>query len=100
MATAALVPTTPQRWEVADILRDHAQRLTLSKSQSQAVQDIVACRTDKLGGHLEVCPDVSVRCSQVPPPTLLKTPLGRPRLGADKEAKDGGAAEGWDGGRC
>ena len=25
MATAALVPTTPQRWEVADILRDHAQ---------------------------------------------------------------------------
>jgi hypothetical protein len=57
MATAAVVPTTPQGWEVADILRDHAQRLRLSNSQAQAVQDIVACRTEQLGGHLEVCPD-------------------------------------------
>ena len=32
-------------------------RLRLSAAQARAVRDIVACRTERLGGHLEVCPD-------------------------------------------
>ena len=61
MASPAVVaeePThTPHRLEVADILRDHAHGLHLSGPQARAVRDIVACRTEQLGGHLEVCPD-------------------------------------------
>jgi len=55
MATPAPVPTPPARHEVADVLRDHAHGLKLSRPQARAVHDIIACRTDKLGGHLEVC---------------------------------------------
>ena len=57
MASPALVAEKPSRHEVADVLRDHAHGLRLSGPQARAVRDIVACRTDRLGGHLEVCPD-------------------------------------------
>jgi hypothetical protein len=57
VATPAVVAEHPSHHEVADILRDHAASLRLSKPQARAVRDIVACRTERLGGHLEVCPD-------------------------------------------
>jgi len=48
--------STP-RHEVAHVLRDHASGLRLIKEQARAVRDIVACRTETLGGHIEECPD-------------------------------------------
>ena len=42
--------------EVADILRDHAFGLSLSREQAHAAAAIVHCRTARLGGHAEVCP--------------------------------------------
>lgn len=57
MASPAVVAEEPRRYEVADILRDHAHGLRLTGPQARAVRDIVACRTERLGGHLEVCPD-------------------------------------------
>jgi hypothetical protein len=56
-----LVVTTERahRPEIADILRDHAHGLDLTSQQARAVRDIVACRTERLGGHLEVCPTCS-----------------------------------------
>ena len=57
MASPALVAEKPSRHEVADVLRDHAHGLRLTGPQARAVRDIVACRTERLGGHLEVCPD-------------------------------------------
>jgi hypothetical protein len=45
------------RYEVADVLRDHAHGLRLTAVQARAVRDIAACRTERLGGHLEVCKD-------------------------------------------
>lgn len=60
MASPAVVPEKARRYEVADVLRDHAQRLRLSRPQQRAVRDIVACRTARLGGHLEVCPTCGV----------------------------------------
>lgn len=57
MASPAVAAEGPRRHEVADVLRDHAQGLRLTASQARAVRDIVACRTERLGGHLEVCPD-------------------------------------------
>ncbi len=56
MASPAVVTEESCRYEVADVLRDHAHRLRLSGPQQRAVRDIVACRTERLGGHLEVCP--------------------------------------------
>jgi hypothetical protein len=55
LASVALVADAPRRHEVADVLRDHAHGLFLSKDQARAVRDIVACRTERLGGHLHVC---------------------------------------------
>lgn len=56
MASPAVVAEeTRRRYEVADVLRDHAPGLRLTVPQAQAVHDIVACRTERLGGHLEVC---------------------------------------------
>jgi hypothetical protein len=55
VASPAVVPEESRRYEIADVLRDHAQRLRLSGPQHRAVRDIVACRTKRLGGHLEVC---------------------------------------------
>ena len=56
MASPAVVAEEPRRrHEVADVLRDHAQGLRLTGPQARAVRDIVACRTERLGGHLEVC---------------------------------------------
>ena len=46
-----------RRHEVAHVLRDHASGLRLTKEQARAVRDITACRTEKLGGHIEKCPD-------------------------------------------
>lgn len=57
MASPAVVAVEPRRYDVADVLRDHAQALRLTAPQARAVRDIVACRTERLGGHLEVCPD-------------------------------------------
>lgn len=57
MASPAVLAEEPRRHEVADVLRDHAHRLRLTAPQARAVRDIVACRTERLGGHLEVCPD-------------------------------------------
>lgn len=56
MATAAPIAETSRPHEVADILRDHAQDLRLTPQQARAVRDIRACRTERLGGHLEECP--------------------------------------------
>jgi hypothetical protein len=53
---ATTAPAASAGPEVADVLRDHAQALRLSSQQARAVRDIVACRTSRLGGHLEVCP--------------------------------------------
>jgi len=52
-----VISVEPRRHEVADVLRDHAHRLRLTGPQARAVRDIVACRTERLGGHLEVCPE-------------------------------------------
>ena len=58
MASPAVVAEEPsRRYEVADVLRDHAHGLRLTAVQARAVRDIVACRTERLGGHLEVCKD-------------------------------------------
>jgi len=57
VASPTLVAEKPPRHEVADVLRDHAYGLRLTGPQARAVRDIVACRTERLGGHLEVCPD-------------------------------------------
>lgn len=43
------------RIEVAHILRDHADGLSLTPDQARAVRALVACRTAALGGHLEAC---------------------------------------------
>ena len=56
MASPAMGADKPRRHQVADILRDHAHGLRLTGPQARAVRDIVACRTEQLGGHLEVCP--------------------------------------------
>ena len=56
MACPVIKTGRPKRPEVADILRDHAHGLELTRQQARAVRDIVACRSARLGGHLEVCP--------------------------------------------
>ncbi|MBW1811957.1 MAG: IS91 family transposase [Deltaproteobacteria bacterium] len=47
------------QWEVADILHlyidDYRQRYPLPASHEKVVRDIMACRTDALGGHVEEC---------------------------------------------
>jgi Putative transposase/Transposase zinc-binding domain len=57
VASPVLVADTPRRHEVAHILRDHAHALNLTRHQARAVRDITACRTQRLGGHIEVCPE-------------------------------------------
>lgn len=57
MASPVLATGRPLRPDIADVLRDHAHGLSLTSQQVRAVRDIVACRTSRLGGHLEVCPD-------------------------------------------
>jgi hypothetical protein len=57
VASPAVLAEEPRRHEVADVLRDHAHGLRLSGPQARAVRDIVACRTERLGGHRQVCPD-------------------------------------------
>ena len=54
---AVVAEEPPRRYEVADVLRGHAHGLRLTAVQARAVRDIVACRTERLGGHLEVCKD-------------------------------------------
>jgi hypothetical protein len=56
MASPAVVSAKPRRYEVADVLRDHAHSLRLKAVQARVVRDIVSCRTERLGGHMEVCP--------------------------------------------
>jgi hypothetical protein len=56
VASPAVVTEEPRQYQIADVLRDHAHGLRLSGPQARAVRDIVACRTERLGGHLEVCP--------------------------------------------
>jgi hypothetical protein len=55
MASATVPATTRPRFEVADVLRDHAGPLRLTTDQTRVVNDLVACRTSVLGGHLEEC---------------------------------------------
>jgi hypothetical protein len=43
--------------EVAHILRDHAERLARTADQDRAWRAITACRTESLGGHIEICGD-------------------------------------------
>lgn len=49
------------RWEVADVFRAHGeayrQRHALSGDQRKVMRDIEVCRTEALGGHLDVCPE-------------------------------------------
>jgi hypothetical protein len=45
----------PRGPEVADILRDHAFGLPLTRLLMRVVSAIVSCRTLRLGGHCEVC---------------------------------------------
>jgi len=40
---------------VADVLRDHVAKLSLSPEQAKAAAHILACRTGCLGGHLALC---------------------------------------------
>jgi len=57
---AALRPGRP-RWEVADVFRAHGEAYrrshALSGDQLKVMRAIEACRTELLGGHLDVCPD-------------------------------------------
>jgi hypothetical protein len=46
---------------VADILRDHAGRLALRDVEHHALLHILACRTQRLGGHLDVCDKCGAR---------------------------------------
>jgi hypothetical protein len=57
VASLCVVTEQSRNHEVADVLRDHASGLRLNGAQARAVRDIVACRSERLGGHLEVCPD-------------------------------------------
>jgi predicted Zn-ribbon and HTH transcriptional regulator len=58
VASTAVVAQEPRRrHQVADVLRDHAHGLRLTSVKARAVRDIVSCRTERLGGHLEVCND-------------------------------------------
>lgn len=53
-------PRQNLRWEVADILRlygeAYQQTHYLSPTQQRVMQAIVECRTARLGGHAETCP--------------------------------------------
>lgn len=58
--TAAAQPKRPQ-FEVADVFRAHGEAYrhshALSGDQLKVMRAIEACRTEVLGGHLDVCPD-------------------------------------------
>lgn len=63
MAHAALCEQEPAgrpRLEVAEVFRDFGETYreshALTAQQSKAFQDILACRTASLGGHLDSCP--------------------------------------------
>jgi hypothetical protein len=47
----------PRGPEVADVLGDHADGLPLTRHLVRVVRAIVSCRTARLGGHREVCPE-------------------------------------------
>ena len=53
-------PSNKPRWEVADILRlfgqSYAQTHSVSPFEQRVIDDLIACRTAELGGHLDVCP--------------------------------------------
>jgi hypothetical protein len=55
------------RLEVADVIRQHEERLLeryghkLSARQRRALRDIGSCRTALLGGHVEQCDSCSER---------------------------------------
>lgn len=50
----------PSRWEVADIFRlygeTYRQTQPVSAAQDKVIEAIMACRTARLGGHAEQCP--------------------------------------------
>ena len=52
MASLALEAESAHRPQIADILKDHAHGLRLTSPQARAVRDIVACRTERLGGSI------------------------------------------------
>jgi len=49
----------PHRYELADILREHAgdflEKHSLCPVQYKAIRDIIACRTSETKGHLSRC---------------------------------------------
>ena len=51
--------------EVAEVFRahgeDYVRRHRLTPDQLAVMRDIVACRTEVLGGHLDVCPDCGLQ---------------------------------------
>jgi Putative transposase/Transposase zinc-binding domain len=53
-------PSDKPRWEVADILRrfgeSYAQTHSVSSFEQRVIDDLIACRTLELGGHIDVCP--------------------------------------------
>jgi hypothetical protein len=60
-------PGAPRRrvaHELADVIRlcgdAFARAHTLSREQSRTLRDVAACRTEKLGGHLDVCESCGV----------------------------------------
>lgn len=58
---ATATPSVRPRFEVADVFSAHGETYRqghrLSGDQLKAMRDIVACRTEALGGHLDVCPN-------------------------------------------
>ena len=53
-------PCDKPRWEVADILRcfgeTYAQTHSVSPVEQRVIDDLIACRTARLGGHIDACP--------------------------------------------
>jgi hypothetical protein len=53
-------PSDKPPWEVADILHrfgeSYAQTHSVSPFEQRVIDDLIACRTARLGGHIDVCP--------------------------------------------
>ena len=46
------------KYEIADLFREHAHRLgPLSRQKRRVIHNIIACRTEVMGGHLYACDD-------------------------------------------
>jgi len=65
LAAPRASPGSRPSLEVADVFRahgeDYVRRHRLTPDQWTAMRDILACRTEVLGGHLDVCPDCGLQ---------------------------------------